>query len=132
MFFTNRPPSFSPDEIATIEANLARVLTAQLGHDFRDVRVVEDVHDQASIAVQCETSAEDYDRREAHIILTIAREVAALYQNYPALQRLVTRIDIWDDKVALSDKWFDRADVLAWHEQLIDDHTFLERGTSYW
>jgi hypothetical protein len=132
MFFVNRPPGFSSDEIAAIEAHLGRVLAAQLGHDFRAVRVVEDVHDQASIAVQCETSVEGYDRCEAYIILTIAREVAALYRDYPALQRLVTRVDIWDDKVALSDKWFDRADVLAWHNHVIDDDTFLERGTSYW
>jgi len=44
----------------------------------------------------------------------------------------VTRVYIWDDKVAVGNRWFHRNDILAWVCGDLDDVTLLERGTSYW
>ena len=90
------------------------------------------MYGRTSIYVHCEASIEHYAADAQRINLTITKLTAPYFQQHPVLERLVTRVDIWDDKVAVSDEWFHRNNIVAWANREIDDATLLERGTSYW
>lgn len=132
MIFKLRPSTLPSHEIDALEAQLVGELSDALGKDFRTVHIVEEMYGRTSVYVHCETSIEQYAITVRRINLIIARHTAPYFEAYPALEGLITRIDIWDDKVAVSDKWFQRNDVVAWATHAIDDATLLERGTSYW
>jgi len=132
MFLKSRPTTLPPHEIDALEARLAKELSHVLGEDFRTAHIVEEMYGRTSIYVHCEASIEHYAADAHRINLTIAKHTADYFQHHAVLECLVTRVDIWDDKVAVSDEWFHWNDILAWANREIDDATLLERGTSYW
>jgi hypothetical protein len=132
MILKPRPKTLLSHKIDVLEASLARQLLHALGKDFRTVHIVEEMYGRTSIYVHCEISIEHYVADAQRINLSIAKHTTDYFKQHPVLECLVTRVDIWDDKVAVSDEWFQRNDIIAWAQGEIDDESLLERGTSYW
>ncbi|MFN8480111.1 MAG: hypothetical protein U0074_20005 [Kouleothrix sp.] len=132
MLFEQRPTTLSSELIDALEANLTKELSPVIDQNFRSVHIVEEMYGRTSIYVRCETSIENYAAEALRINLAIAKVTAAYFQRHSLVECLVTRVDIWDDKVAVSNRWFHRNDILAWIHGDFDDLTLLERGTSYW
>jgi hypothetical protein len=132
MFYLRRPTNIQQADINAIEATLTERLSMLLGLDFRRVLVIEELHSRTSLYIHCETSIEQYTANEKRIIRAILPVVLPYYYQCPRLECLVTRVDVWDDKVGLSDKWLHRDDLLAWHQQKIDDAALFARSTPYY
>lgn len=132
MILKPRPKTLPSHTIDVLEARLARQLSDALGEDFRTVHIVEEIYGRTSIYVHCEISIEHYVAGAQRINLSIAKHTVDYFTQHPVLECLVTRVDVWDDKVAVSDNWFQRNDIIAWAQGEIDDASLLERGKSYW
>jgi hypothetical protein len=114
MFYLRRPTNIQQTDINTIEATLTEQLSAILGLDFRRVLVIEELHGRTSLYIHCQTSIKQFTANKQHIIRVILPVVLPHFYQYPRLECLVTRVDVWDDKVGLSDKWLHRDDLFAW------------------
>jgi len=132
MFYRILPKHLSAAAAAAIDTHVQQELIRVLPDALVDVCVTEDWFGVPSIRARFETSSDDYPARVEHILLMTARSTASSFQHDPALQRLVLRVDVADDPVAVSDLWIASADIVLWATTQIDATELVRRTQSYW
>ena len=124
--------SIAPSVAHGIEQELSEYLRARFPHAFQSAHVAQEYYGRDFLALQFAISIENYSNQEAILLYAVAPIIRPLLVAYPQLHGVVTRVDIDDDKVGISDRWFDRTTIIESEQQPLTPTAFIEQSKSYW